>query len=176
MASVFLKAEWRKLVMANYAIEPEILKKYVPRFTELDLWEGKCYVSLVAFMFCNTKVKGISIPFHINFEEVNLRFYVKHLDKSSGEWRRGVVFIREFVPKAAISWVARTLYEEPYSTISMDHLWKISEGELKVKYAWKLKTLHSIEITADAKPSPIEVNLITFRQILKPYMAKTLRC
>ena len=76
MASKFLTAEWRKLAIANYSVDPKILTPYLPYKTELDLWNGKCYVSLVGFRFINTKLKGISIPFHRHFEEVNLRFYV----------------------------------------------------------------------------------------------------
>ena len=77
MGKPFLTAEWRKLVLLNYNVDPLILKEYVPFGTDLDVWKGKCYVSLVGFMFLNTKVKGIKLPMHINFEEVNLRFYVK---------------------------------------------------------------------------------------------------
>ena len=77
----FLKAEWRKLALANYIIDKELLVKYLPVGTELDLWNGNCYVSLVGFMFVNTKLLGLKIPFHTNFEEVNLRFYVKRFDK-----------------------------------------------------------------------------------------------
>jgi uncharacterized protein YqjF (DUF2071 family) len=72
----FLKAEWRKLAMINYAVDKSLLNKYLPANTELDLWKGRCYVTLVGFMFLNTRLKGIAIPFHANFEEVNLRFYV----------------------------------------------------------------------------------------------------
>jgi uncharacterized protein YqjF (DUF2071 family) len=74
----FLKAEWRKLIMVNYEVNPDILKSYLPNGTELDFYKGKCYVSVIGFMFLNTKLLGIKIPFHINFEEVNLRFYVKN--------------------------------------------------------------------------------------------------
>ena len=91
---VFLRAEWRKLVMANYEVEPSILTTYIPSGTEIDLWQGRCYVSLVGFMFLNTKILGVPIPFHRNFEEVNLRFYVRYQEE--GEWKRGVVFIKEF--------------------------------------------------------------------------------
>lgn len=115
----FLKAEWRKLVLANYTIEPEILSKYVPFGTELDLWNGKCYVSLVGFMFLNTRLLGVKIPFHVNFEEVNLRFYVKRLDRDT--WKRGVVFIKEIVPKPALTFVANTVYQENYETLPMQH-------------------------------------------------------
>src|SRR6185369_9913041 len=96
----FLSAEWRKLAIANYAVDRDILKKYIPHKTELDIWKGNCYVSLVGFMFVNTKILGIKIPFHVNFEEVNLRFYVRYKDNNI--WKRGVVFIKELVPKTAI--------------------------------------------------------------------------
>src|SRR5262245_15953929 len=105
----FLSAEWRKLIMANYEIDPGILKKYIPAGVELDAWQNKHYMSLVGFMFLNTKMLGVKIPFHINFPEVNLRFYVKY--KSGDEWKRGVVFINEFVPKAAITFVANKLFK-----------------------------------------------------------------
>src|SRR5688572_6934416 len=114
--SNFLKAEWRKLIMFNYAVDPALLKPYVPPHTQLDLWNDTCYVSLVGFMFLNTRVKGIKIPFHINFEEINLRFYVKYDDPEMGP-KRGVVFIQEIVPKSMITWVANTLYREHYTTL-----------------------------------------------------------
>lgn len=115
----FLKAEWRKLALANYIIDQKLLVKYLPAGTELDLWNGNCYVSLVGFMFVNTKLLGIKIPFHTNFEEVNLRFYVKRFDQ--GEWKRGVVFIKEIVPKPALTFVANTVYNENYETLPMEH-------------------------------------------------------
>src|SRR6478735_9893003 len=107
----FLTAEWRDLVMANYEIDPSMLADRVPRGTELDLHEGRCFVSLVGFMFLETRVMGFPVPFHTNFEEVNLRFYVKR--KTEDEVRRGVVFIKEIVPRYAISTVARVMYGEP---------------------------------------------------------------
>ncbi len=136
MKFTFLKAEWRKLAIANYSINPDILKKYLPSNTELDLWEGKCYVSLVGFMFLNTKMMGIKVPFHVNFEEVNLRFYVKHLE--NGVWKRGVVFIKELVPKSALTLVANTLYKEHYQTVPMNHTWIENESEIEVNYNWEM--------------------------------------
>ncbi|SNR16757.1 YqjF family protein [Tenacibaculum jejuense] len=131
----FLKAEWRKLVMINYAINPEILEPYVPKGTLLDFFEGKCYVSVVGFMFLNTKLLGIKVPFHVNFEEVNLRFYVKR--EHEGETKRGVVFIKEIVPKSAITFVANTIYNEHYETLPMQHHWNITEEKINVEYKWK---------------------------------------
>ncbi len=137
MKPTFLTAEWRKLAIANYYIDPEILKPYLPEHTELDLWNSKCFVSLVAFRFLNTKLKGIPIPFHSDFEEVNLRFYVRH--KHENGWRRGAVFIKEIVPKPAISFVARTIYGEPYVTMPMKHKWELTEKEIFIDYQWKFK-------------------------------------
>lgn len=131
----FLSAQWRKLAIANYVIDEQLLLHYLPAGTELDLWEGKCYVSLVGFMFLETKLRGIKIPFHTNFEEVNLRFYVKRFE--NGESKRGVVFIREIVPKPALSFVANTIYKENYVTLPMKHNWRTENGSLRVEYNWK---------------------------------------
>jgi uncharacterized protein YqjF (DUF2071 family) len=149
MATTFLTAEWRKLALANYVIDPKILEKYVPKGTELDIWEGKCFVSLVGFRFLNTKVKGIKVPFHVNFDEVNLRFYVKYLDEN--EWKRGVVFIKEIVPKPILSFVARTLYGEPYHTHPMKHEWKETETERFVSYSWKTSEWNHFSVNAALK-------------------------
>jgi uncharacterized protein YqjF (DUF2071 family) len=115
----FLTAEWRDLIMANYEVDPALLADRVPHGTELDLNEGRCFVSLVGFMFLNTRVLGLPVPYHVNFEEVNLRFYVKR--ETPDETRRGVVFIKEIVPRWAITFVARTLFGEPYETAVMRH-------------------------------------------------------
>ena len=117
--AIFLTAEWNWLAMLNYEVAPEILAPSVPAGTELDTWQGKHLVSMVGFLFQKTRVRGIPIPFHRNFEEVNLRFYVRR--KVAGEWRRGVVFIKELVPHFAIAWVARTFYNENYVTLPMSH-------------------------------------------------------
>jgi len=134
MAEPFLKAEWRKLVLVNYEVDPEVLNKYLPYGTEIDLWKNKCYVSLVGFMFLNTTVKGMKLPGHINFEEVNLRFYVRHTAQS--EIKRGVVFMKEIVPKPIITWVANKIYKEHYQTLPMQHEWNEDVDNLKVRYTW----------------------------------------
>ncbi len=150
----FLKAEWRKLIMANYSVSPELLSHYLPSKTELDFWENKCYISLVGFMFKQVRVKGIRIPFHINFPEVNLRFYVRY--RENGEWKRGVVFIKEIVPKRAITFIANTLYNENYSTMPMQSLW-LDEGSAQtISYKWKKKgEWNNLEVNADADSEPL---------------------
>jgi len=134
---VFLTAEWRHLLMLNYAILPEVLASRVPRGTELDLWQGQALVSVVGFMFLRTRVKGVAIPFHQDFEEINLRFYVRR--KAAEGQRRGVVFVKELVPRAAIALVARTLYNENYQSVPMQHKLIEANGKVqKVSYGWRL--------------------------------------
>lgn len=132
----FLKAEWRKLAIVIYEIDPNLLSQYLPPKTVLDLWNDTCYVSLVGFMFLNTKLLNVPIPFHRIFEEVNLRFYVKHFDGS--EWKRGVVFIKEIVPKPALTFVANKVYKEHYETMKMSHKWELQD-QLTVEYSFGKK-------------------------------------
>lgn len=153
----FLKAEWRKLAIANYNVPKEILEPYIPTGTELDLWNGKCYLSLVGFMFLNTKLLGVKIPFHVNFEEVNLRFYVKRFEH--GEWKRGVVFVKEIVPKPALTFVANTIYKEHYGTLPMKHSWEKNDTHRKVLYQWqKNKQWNSFAIEASLQSFPMETD------------------
>jgi uncharacterized protein YqjF (DUF2071 family) len=133
---IFLTAEWRYLAMLNYEVDPAILASFVPSGTELDFWNGKTFVSLVGFLFQKTRVRGMPVPFHQNFEEVNLRFYVRR--KADDGWRRGVVFIRELVPRMAIAFVARKFYNENYVALPMSHQIEKSREEIKsVSYSWR---------------------------------------
>lgn len=127
--------------MINYEINPAILLPLVPNGTELDSWQGKTFVSVIGFLFLNTKVIGIPIPFHRNFEEVNVRFYVRR--KGEEGWRRGVVFIKEIVPKIVIATLASLVYNENYIAMPMRHRIELESGSLKkngsVEYAWRYK-------------------------------------
>jgi uncharacterized protein len=155
MASTFLTAEWRKLIMAQYAIEPATLAPWLPTGLELDLFQNNCYVSLVGFLFDETRLKGLRIPFHTRFEEINLRFYVRRTE-SDGTQKRGVVFIREFVPRAAISLLANTLYEEPYATLPTRSSIISTPQELNVRYDWRHgKLWQSLAVTSSPVAQPI---------------------
>jgi len=157
MASKFLTAEWRKLAIANYSVDPKILTPYLPYKTELDLWNGKCYVSLVGFRFVNTKLKGISLPFHRHFEEVNLRFYVRFKDPAG--WKRGVTFIKEIVPKPALTFIANTIYNEKYITLPMKHKWEFEKHLISIAYSWKLdQSWNTFSLKADPVPEEIKPN------------------
>jgi uncharacterized protein YqjF (DUF2071 family) len=137
MASTFLTAEWRKLIMAQYAVEPSLLAPWLPHGVELDLFNSRCFVSLVGFLFDRVRIKGVPPPFHTRFEEVNLRFYVRRV-MPDGSARRGVVFISEIVSKPAITLVANTLYGEAYRTAPTQHLWRESPSGLDISYSWKV--------------------------------------
>ena len=150
----FLIAEWRKLIMANYSVDPAILKTYLPANTELDEWNSKYYVSLVGFMFLNTKIFGLRVPFHSNFPEVNLRFYVRY--KENKEWKRGVVFIREIVPRPALAYIANKLFKERYLTMPMKNDWKIDNKEISIRYDWKSEKWNSLEVKANIQSQVIE--------------------
>ena len=153
----FLKAEWKNLALVNYEIDAEILEKYLPVGTEIDIWDNKCYVSLVGFMFKNTRVLGLKVPFHIDFEEVNLRFYVKRFE--NGEWKRGVVFIKEIVPKKSITFIANTLYQEHYETQKMRHEIIEHQNTNTFIYQWKNdKEWNTIEIETKKDLSKIEID------------------
>jgi len=150
----FLTAEWNNLIMANYIIDPSLLLPYLPNKTELDVYNGNVYVSLIGFMFENTRLLGVKIPFHVNFEEVNLRFYVRHFE--NGEWKRGAVFIKEIVPKPAISFIANTLYKEQYSTMRMKHFFNKTSEEIQLGYHWKQKNKwNRIEAITENMPVPM---------------------
>lgn len=139
MTTPFLTAEWRSLVMLNYEIDPAVLQPFVPAGTELDQWQGKTFVSMVGFLFLKTRIMGISVPFHSNFEEVNLRFYVRRFADEG--WLRGVVFIKELVPRLAIAWTARVFYNENYVAVPMDHHLSIDDAGTvrEASYGWMVE-------------------------------------
>jgi uncharacterized protein YqjF (DUF2071 family) len=134
---VFLSAEWRDLVMLNYEVEPSLLNRFVPRGTALDSYQGRTYISLVGFRFYHTKLFGyLPIPLHADFDEVNLRFYVRR--KEASEDRRGVVFIAEVVPRRAIAAIARLAYGENYVRLPMRRQIEANESGRKADYQWKI--------------------------------------
>lgn len=152
----FLTAEWRHLVMLNFEIEPSMLEPYVPIGTELDAYEGRTLISVVGFRFLRTRVLGVPVPFHRNFDEVNLRFYVRRAGPDG--WRRAVVFIRELVPRPAIAWLARLVYNENYQAVPMRHAVQMTnalEGEPgTVRYAWRhCGRWQSLAATTSGRPT-----------------------
>lgn len=150
----FLTAHWHTLVMLNYVVAPELIQHLVPAGTELDTWQGRHYVSMVGFRFEQTRVRGWAIPFHQHFDEVNLRMYVRKRDANG--WRRGVVFVKEIVPRWAIATVARVVYNENYITLPMQSIAKTPTEDQKgeAKYRWKWNG-HWCELGADFTGQPV---------------------
>lgn len=148
----FLTAEWRNLVMMNFVVPEDLLKPYLPKNVALDTFDGKCYVSFVAFHFLNTKVKGIGFPFHKDFAEINLRFYVRYND--AGEIKRGVVFISELVPKPAIVWVAKLIYQEKYTYTPIKS--KVEQTTFRsLFFEWGKKLQHKLKVETAIAVQPI---------------------
>lgn len=141
--------------MVNYQIDPTILKPYIPAYTELDTYNGIHYISLVGFLFKDTKLKGVPVPFHQSFEEINLRFYVRQ--KENNKWKRGVVFLREIVALPAITVMANLIYKEHYQTHKTKHIWNFCEDEWQDEYHWKLRNeWNYLKVAAESSSHPIE--------------------
>lgn len=136
MTDTFLSARWENLIMANYAVNPDLLAPYLPKGVELDFYNNKTYVSLVGFMFKKTRLFNIPIPFLGTFEEINLRFYVKRAIGNSV--KRGVVFINETVPYKPVAWLANKLYKEHYIAIPTKNEIDITTHSKNIKYQWKI--------------------------------------
>lgn len=172
-ASRFLTARWIHLAMLNYEVDPAVLVPLVPVGTELDLWHGKCFASVVGFQFLDTRVLGVAVPFHRDFEEVNLRFYVRRT--VGGETRRGVVFVKEIVPRRALAWVANAVYQEKYVALPMTHEDRMDSSPRTLAYRWRHAGRWSqLRVTAEGEPFlPAETAEETF--IAEHYWGYTAR-
>jgi hypothetical protein len=152
----FLTAAWRYIAMLNYEVPAGLLRPLVPGGTELDDWNGVTLASIVGFRFLDTRIFGVPIPGHRDFDEVNLRFYVRRRDRTGG-WRRAVVFVRELVPRRGVALVARRLYNEPYAAVPMRHELAIGGAEHgvsgRVAYAWRVAgRWHRLEVVTRGSP------------------------
>lgn len=156
MKMTSISADWRKLLLANYEVDPKLLQPYLPYHTHIALWDDKCYVSLVGFLFLKVKLAGIPVPFHRNFVEINLRFYVRR--EFQNEWRYGVVFVREIVALPMVSLIAKNIAKENYNTMPVRHRLVKTNDDLFLQYRWKEDEWHSMEIHADPSPIPMLEN------------------
>lgn len=158
MAKPFLTAQWRHLAMLNYEVENGSLDDLAPAGTEIDQWEGRTFVSVVGFLFLDTRVLGLPIPFHRNFPEVNLRYYVRR--KTRDGWRRAVIFVKEIAPRFAIAAIANTLFNENYVALPMDFQIDKAEGNPEriqgVTYGWKhAGRRQHLSLNVDTEPTPL---------------------
>ena len=150
----FLTANWRYLAMLNYVVDPRVLAPLIPPATEIDFENGETFLSVVGFLFLDTRLLGLPVPLHRDFEEVNLRFYVRR--KSADTWRRGVVFVRELVPHRAIALLARACYGENYFALPMKHQIDHIDANLKVEYSWRRdRKWESLKMRTNGEPQAI---------------------
>jgi uncharacterized protein YqjF (DUF2071 family) len=151
----FLTARWCNLLLANYAVPEELLHPRLPPGVALDVRDGRCWASLVAFQFLDTRVLGIGWPGFRCFPEWNLRFYVRH------EGQRGVCFIREFVPRWLTATLARVLYNEPYRCAPMRMDVQDTANSVAVTYevTWggRQHRLHAVGARPAVHPAPDSV-------------------
>ena len=153
--TVFLKAKWEDIIMANYEIDPKLLLPFLPIGVTLDLYEGKAYVSLVGFMFKKTKLFNISIPWFGSFEEINLRFYVKRVEVD-GQIKRGVVFVNETIPYPIVAWMANKLYKEHYTVVPTKHRIEKNGINKTVQFDWRLDAKwNSIQVQCEIQSNPM---------------------
>lgn len=167
MTRAFLSATWRHLLMVNYRVDPALIAHLAPVGTTVDTHEGQAFVSLVGFLFAHTRVRGLAIPFHRDFEELNLRYYIRR--DQPGEARRAVAFVKEIVPLRAVAAAARLAYNENYVFAPMSHLLELESGPCtdvfakldedlrgKVSYSWtEAGREHSLAATADGPLRPL---------------------
>ena len=154
----FLAAQWRRLVMLNYEIDSAVLRPLVPRGVELDTWGGRHFVSVVGFQFLDTRLLGVPVPFHRDFDEINLRFYVRR--RADDGWRRGVVFVKEIVPRWALATVARVAYGEKYVARPMRHRIDLHDDRVApgglVEYSWRdAGAWHHVRATTQGSAQPL---------------------
>ena len=153
----FLTAKWENLIMANYAVPPELLKPFLPKGTELDYYEGKTYVSLVGFLFSGIKIFNISALWLDTFEEINLRFYV--IRRQGDTVKRGVVFINETVPYKAVAWLANKLYKEHYTAIPTRRYEELTPSSKQIEYYWKTSQCwNHIKVKASSVTEPMPLH------------------
>jgi len=135
------------LILANYAVPRRLLAPFLPSGVDLDERDGKAWASIVAFSFEDTRVLGVPWPGFRNFPEWNLRFYVRQGS------RRGVCFVREIVPSAWVCFMARAIYNEPYSPAPMAARLREEGRERRVRYdlRWRGKR-YSARVRAENHP------------------------
>ena len=155
MTDTFLSARWENIIMANYEVNPEVLAPYLPHGVELDFFNEKTYVSLVGFMFKQTSLFHIPIPFLGTFEEINLRFYVKRVEGNT--IKRGVVFINETVPYKPVAWLANKLYKEHYTAIPTKNKIELNQHSKHINYQWKInKNWNHLDVQTAAESEPMK--------------------
>jgi uncharacterized protein YqjF (DUF2071 family) len=121
-------ADWERALMLHYEVAPEKLQPYVP--FELDVLDGKAYVSLVAFTMRGLRpARGgrlAALPFKpiATHELLNVRTYVKHCGES------GIFFLVEWIPNLLSVPLGPPVFGLPYRWGKIDYLHEHEHGIL----------------------------------------------
>jgi len=143
-----MQTYWEDLVMVNYEVDREWVAQFVPNGCELDLFDGKAIVTVVAFRFRDTRFCGVRMPVYRDFAEINLRIYVRReAGAQHGVGERGVVFIRELITHRLPAWVANVMFRENFGVMPVKG--GVTGG--RVEYCWGGKTQFKVKIIAKLK-------------------------
>ena len=156
---VTISGEWRELAIVSWRVAPELLRPRLPAGTELDEWDGRSWLSLVGLRFLGLAVGGVPVPLHREFAQVNLRFYARRV--VGDQVRRGAVFVRELVPRAAMAAVARLVMNEPmvHADVRAEvaHDAERPSRVLGVTYTWESDPGRGrLHVDTDAEPMALE--------------------
>lgn len=127
--------EWNDAVFLHWQVDLQELQKIVPDDLEIDLYEGKPWVSLVAFTMEKIRPRNLP-PFSpiSDFDEINIRTYVKNDNKA------GVYFLSIEGGNRVSCKVAKTLSELPYrysKLIRQETIYRSENKQFKDKMSIK---------------------------------------
>lgn len=109
--------EWNKAIFLHWQVELSELEKFVPKELEIDLFEGKPWVSVVAFTMEKIRPKNIpSFPPVSNFDEINIRTYIK------SDHKTGVYFLSIEGGKRLSCKIAKAMSALPYRYSKIDRM------------------------------------------------------
>ena len=101
--------EWNNAIFLHWKVDYNELKKFVPNELEIDLFNQDPWVSLVAFTMEKIRPRNLpAISIISNFNEINIRTYVKHKGKA------GVYFLNIEAGKRISSYIAQKISKLPY--------------------------------------------------------------
>lgn len=129
MARPFLTARWSDIMLLTFEAPEALLRRGIPPGVELDRWNGRAHVSIVALHMRDVRVLGWAILGFAAHPQVNFRTYVRR----GGE--PGVWFIRQFVPSRVIAAVGRLRYDEPFWPTPIRRRVVETPSELRAEYA-----------------------------------------
>lgn len=106
--------EWNNALFIHWAVPPEALQHYLPENLPLDTFEGKAYVSLVAFTMQKIRPRQLpAVAYISDFHEINLRTYIDM------DGKKGVYFLSMEAEKSLSVWVAKSMSGLPYEKALM---------------------------------------------------------